>query len=88
MAIRSDVCIYATGGKEETRRMVMERQLAQLQIQLKQHEDIIQHLRSAPEHDALLMIRRLKSTPNLEAVLSSTRNVRRCRLLSQAWSSS
>ncbi|KAI9163565.1 nitrate assimilation regulatory protein nira [Paramyrothecium foliicola] len=71
---RNNVCIYDTGDREETRRVARERHLAGLQLQLKQHEDIIQHLRSAPEHDALAIIRRLKSTPDLEAVLSSVRN--------------
>lgn len=52
----------------------MERQIAELQLQLKQHQDVIQHLRSAPEHDALEIIRRLRSTPNLESVISSIKN--------------
>lgn len=48
----------------------MERQLAQLQGQLKQYEDVMQHLQSASEHDALETIRQIRSTPNLESVLS------------------
>ncbi|KAH7191734.1 uncharacterized protein B0J16DRAFT_393706 [Fusarium flagelliforme] len=67
-----NVCVYAQ--KEDTRLGALERQLADVQLQLEQHQDIVQHLRSAPEHDALATIRRLKSTPHLEAVLSSIRN--------------
>ncbi|KAF5582748.1 transcription activator acu-15 [Fusarium pseudocircinatum] len=67
-------CAYDPGSKDNARRIELEHQIDQLHDRLKQHMDIIQHLRSAPEHDALTTIQRLKSTPDLETVLSSIRS--------------
>jgi hypothetical protein len=50
---------------------MLEYQLEQLRNELKQHADILEHLRSVPEYEALATIRRLKSTRNASSVLSS-----------------
>jgi hypothetical protein len=44
-----------------------------LKNQLRSHVDIIEHLRSAPEEQALATIRRLRSTNNVAEVLDSLR---------------
>ncbi|KAI9151383.1 hypothetical protein HJFPF1_08585 [Paramyrothecium foliicola] len=67
---RKTPCVYET-EHNETRRMAMDRQISQLRERLEQHHDLIQHLRSAPEDEAIATIRRLRATPDLEAVLSS-----------------
>ncbi|KAF4456621.1 Conidial development protein fluffy [Fusarium austroafricanum] len=71
---RGNTCVYEPSSKEVGRRIELENQITQLQDRLKQHEDVIQHLRSAPEQDAITIVRRLKSTPDLETVLSSIRS--------------
>lgn len=50
---------------------VLKRQVDQLQRELSEHVEILEQLRSVPEAEAILMIRRLKSTPNASMVLSS-----------------
>lgn len=51
----------------------LKRQIEQLQQELSEHAEILEHLRSISEPEAILVIRRLRSTPNTSMVLSSIR---------------
>jgi hypothetical protein len=53
--------------------MVLQRQIDQLQQEPSEHVEILEHLRSVSEPEALLALRRIKSTPNASMVLSSLR---------------
>jgi hypothetical protein len=60
-----------TWNRHDPPRKAIEDELTELQNRLKQHEDILQHLLTVPENEALATIRRLKATPDVAAVLSS-----------------
>ncbi|EJP69166.1 nitrate assimilation regulatory protein nirA [Beauveria bassiana ARSEF 2860] len=66
-------CEYASTSPEETRSMALKRRIDELQQQLSEHADILQHLRTLPETDAMSVVRRLRLTPNASRVLSSLR---------------
>lgn len=51
--------------------MAMKHRIQLLHGRLKQHEELVDHLRDAPEHEALAIIRRLRSTGNLTDTLAS-----------------
>jgi hypothetical protein len=53
--------------------MVLQRQIDKLQQELSEHAGILEHLRSVSEPEALLALRRIKSTPNASMVLASFR---------------
>jgi hypothetical protein len=53
--------------------MALVQQIDQLKRELSEHTEIIEHLRSVSEPEALAVIRRLKSTPNASMVLSTLR---------------
>lgn len=56
---------------DETRAMALKRRLDKLQQDHKEHAEIIQRLRSAPEAEAFEIVRRLRTTSNVSMVLSS-----------------
>lgn len=68
------VCQYVTASSDETHHMAVKRQLESVQGQLQQHADILEHLCSVPDSEALDTIHRLRSTPNVSGVLSAIRN--------------
>ena len=51
--------------------MALKRQINELQKELSEHAEILEHLRSVSEPEAISVIRRLRSTPNTSMVLSS-----------------
>lgn len=51
----------------------LKNQILQVTASLKQHTDVIDSLRSAPEHEAIATLLRLRSTPHVSAVVSSIR---------------
>jgi hypothetical protein len=53
--------------------MALVQQIDQLKRELSEHTEIIEHLRSVSEPEALAVIRRLRSTPNASMVLSTLR---------------
>jgi hypothetical protein len=53
--------------------MALTSQIDQLQRELSEHAEILEHLRSVSEPEAITVIRRLRSTPNVSMVLSSLR---------------
>ncbi|KAJ4111465.1 hypothetical protein NW768_011819 [Fusarium equiseti] len=53
--------------------MALKRQVDEFQQTLSEHAEIIEHLRSVPEPEAISTIRRLRTTPNASMVLSSLR---------------
>jgi hypothetical protein len=53
--------------------MALVHQIDQLKRELSEHTEIIEHLRSVSEPEALTVIRRLRSTPNASMVLSTLR---------------
>ncbi|TWU71435.1 hypothetical protein ED733_002481 [Metarhizium rileyi] len=57
----------------ETASTAIKRHVDQLQKELSEHADIIEHLRSVSELEAISVIRLLKSTPNASMVLASLR---------------
>lgn len=54
--------------------MALRHHLGQLSEDLRQHSDILEHLRTAPEHEAIAIIRRLRSTRDVSTVLSRIKN--------------
>lgn len=70
---RAVECKYATRNKNDSPRKGVEDQLAVLQDRLKQHEDMLQHLRSVPDDEALVILHKLRATPDVAEVLSSIR---------------
>jgi hypothetical protein len=53
--------------------MALVQQIDQLKRELSEHTEIIEHLRSVSEPEALAVVRRLRSTPNASMVLSTLR---------------
>lgn len=52
----------------------MKRQINSLQKELKEHVDVLEHLCSVPEDEAIAIVRRLRSTSNVSMVLSSIKD--------------
>ncbi|KAJ6782477.1 hypothetical protein PWT90_07883 [Aphanocladium album] len=66
-------CEYASAGPQETRTMALKRRIDELQQDLSEHVEILEHLKSMPERDVISVVRLLRSTPNASMVLSSLR---------------
>lgn len=64
-------CEYVSTNADETPGTALKNQLRLLREDLKQHADILEHLQSVPEHEAVTVIRRLRSTRNVSNVLAS-----------------
>lgn len=67
-------CQYRPASKDEASESQLKRQIDQLQQELSEHAQILEHLRSVSEPEAISVIRRLRSTPNTTLVLSSLRD--------------
>ncbi|KAH8671613.1 hypothetical protein BX600DRAFT_434712 [Xylariales sp. PMI_506] len=72
--IRLLVCEYPKQSPNEIERETMARNLVELRQNLKQHEDILHHLQTAPESEARTTVQRLRATPNVAAVISSIKS--------------
>jgi hypothetical protein len=62
-----------SSNPEDTPTMALKRQIDELQSKLTEHAEIVEHLRSLPESEAIAMVRRFRSTPNTSTVLSTVR---------------
>lgn len=68
------VCVYSTDAAIGSSSISRSEELAQLRRSLKEHADVLDHLQSVPERDALMMIRRLRLTRDLSSVLATMKN--------------
>jgi hypothetical protein len=67
-------CKYTSINSEGTiPNKALKRQIDQLQGDLSEHADLLEHLLSIPEPEAVSVIRRLRATPNVSVVLSTLR---------------
>jgi hypothetical protein len=59
---------------DETPTMALKRQIDSLQQDLQDHVEVLEYLRSVPESEALVIVRRLRTTPNVSTILSLVRD--------------
>ncbi|KJZ77185.1 hypothetical protein HIM_03506 [Hirsutella minnesotensis 3608] len=64
-------CQYTTANENETSSMALKSHIKSLETRLQKHADILQSLRSAPECDALDLLRRLRASSQLSSALAS-----------------
>jgi hypothetical protein len=67
---RGTECVYLAASKDETHTTILKRHIESLEQELKDYADILGHLTTLPEEDAVELLRLLKSTANPRNVLA------------------